>query len=164
MDLEYENGDFDILQSYYIEFLKNRNKILRTKFLNSLGYYEEIEEAVTKKEVIESSSIDGKFFRTTKIGELVRIIMDYLIANELLSDEDILKLREKSYSKKLGIWLPVLVASEHETKDASGRTRYYTNPLLINGKNYYLCREWKEDMRKPFVEWAKTKIGSEFST
>lgn len=161
MDLDYEEGDFDVLQTYYIEFLKNRNKILRTKFLNSLGYDEEIEEVAPKKEVKESSTFDGKFFRTTKIGELVRDIMDYLIANNLLSNEDIFNLRDREYSKKLGIWLPVLVASESETKDASGRTRYYSNPLSINGKEYYLCREWKEEMRKSFVEWAKAKIGIE---
>lgn len=161
MDLEYEDGDFDVLQTYYIEFLKNRNKILRTKFLNSLGYEEVVEEITSKKEVKESSTFDSKFFRTTKIGELVRDTIDYLIANDLLSDEDIFNLRDREFSKKLGIWLPVLVASESNTIDGSGRMRYYSSTINIKGKEYYLCKEWKENMRKPFVEWAKKKIGIE---
>ena len=161
MGLEYEDGDFDVLQTYYIEFLKNRNKILRTKFLNSLGYEEVVEEITSKKEVKESSTFDSKFFRTTKIGELVRDTIDYLIANDLLSDEDVFNLRDREFSKKLGIWLPVLVASESNTIDGSGRMRYYSSTINIKGKEYYLCKEWKENMRKPFVEWAKKKIGIE---
>ena len=161
MGLEYEDGDFDVLQTYYIEFLKNRNKILRTKFLNSLGYEEVVEEITSKKEVKESSTFDSKFFRTTKIGELVRDTIDYLIANDLLSDEDVFNLRDREFSKKLGIWLPVLVASESNTIDGSGRRRYYSSTINIKGKEYYLCKEWKENMRKPFVEWAKKKIGIE---
>ena len=159
MDLDYEDGDFVILQTYYIEFLKNRNKILRTKFLNSLGYKENVEENTPKKEVKESSTFDDKFFRTTKIGELVRETINYLIDNDLLSDEDIFNLSDKEFSKKLGIWLPVLVASESNTIDGSGRMRYYSSTISIKGKDYYLCREWKEEMRKKFVEWAKKKIG-----
>lgn len=161
MDLEYEDGDFDILQTYYIEFLKNRNKILRTKLLNSLGYKEIVEENTPKKEAKESSTFDSKFFRTTKIGELVRDTINYLIDNDLLSDEDIFNLSDKEFSKKLGIWLPVLVASESNTIDGSGRMRYYSSTISIKGKEYYLCREWKEEMRKKFVEWAKKKIGIE---
>ena len=38
MNIEYKKGDFEILKDFYIEFLRNRSKILKDKFLNSLGF------------------------------------------------------------------------------------------------------------------------------
>lgn len=161
MDLDYQEGDFDVLQEYYIIFLKNRNKVLRTKFLTSLGFADVAETPVEEKEVKESSTYDDKYFRTTKIGLLVRETFDSLIKDNLLTDDDIFNLKDKEYSKKLGIWLPVLQTNYNATLDNSGISRYYSEPIIINGESYYLCKEWKENMRKPFVDWAKKKLGVE---
>lgn len=161
MDLDYQEGDFDVLQEYYIIFLKNRNKVLRTKFLTSLGFADVEETPVEEKEVKESSTYDDKYFRTTKIGLLVRETFDSLIKDNLLTDDDIFNLKDKEYSKKLGIWLPVLQTNYNATLDNSGISRYYSEPIIINGESYYLCKEWKENMRKPFVDWAKKKLGVE---
>ncbi len=160
MDLDYHIGDFDVLQEYYLEFLKKRNKVLRTKFLTSLGY-DEVEEPIETKEVKESFAYDDKYFRTTKIGQLVRETFDSLISGNLLTSDDVFNLRDKEYSKKLGIWLSVLQTSYDATLDNSGISRYYSDPIEINGEKYYLCKEWKEQMRKSFVNWAKNKLGIE---
>lgn len=78
-----------------------------------------------------------------------------------LSKDDVFNLRDKEYSKKLGIWLPVLQTTHDATLDNNGISRYYSEPIEINGEKYYLCKEWTEQMRKSFVNWAKDKLGIE---
>lgn len=159
MDLPYSENDFDVLQTYYIEFLKNRNLTLKKKFLNSLGFSNTDSNSTDDtNEPSESTKFDDKYFRVTKIGILVKETFNYLITNKLLNGEDVFNLRDKEYSKKLGIWLPVLQVSYDATFDSSGNSRYYADTIVINGENYYLCKEWKEEMRNAFVKWAKAKI------
>ena len=158
MDITFANGEFDILKEYYLEFLQNRNKKLKEKFLASLGFNDDEDIAKNDIETKKTLSFDDKYFRTTKIGILVREIFDYLSKNNLLTNEDISNLKNRDFSKKLGIWLPILQTNYKETFDKSGISRYYENTIEINGENYYLCKEWKEEMRKNFVAWVKVKM------
>ena len=158
MDMNFANGDFDILREYYIEFLKNRNERLKKKFLVSLGFSDEEESVKYPIETKKTISFDDRYFRTTKIAILVKETFDYLSKNDLLKNEDISNLKDKTFSKKLGIWLPILQTNYEDTFDKSGKSRYYDNTIEINGNQYYLCKEWKEEMRNQFVAWVKVKM------
>lgn len=160
MDLPYSENDFDALQSYYLDFIKKRNRIIKTKFLASLGFTNVNENAQTVEITTNDpiSMFNEKYFRVTKIGELVCSTIKYLAENNKLDNEDIFNLKDREFSSSLGCWLPVLVTNESETRDKSGRSRYYQNKIIINGSEYYLCKEWKEEHRQKFVPWAKNML------
>ena len=161
MDLEYQDGDFDILRLYYVdEFLANRNKIVRKKFLESLGF-ENAEEVVAPVQEIQSETVfNEQYYRTTKIGHLVRETFNYLSRNGYFSDVDVKNLKNKDYSlKELGVAYPVLLEMDQDPHDSRGTMRYYKDFVEINGHKYYLTSEWFEHDRKLVVPWIKKKLG-----
>ena len=96
MDLEYQDGDFDILRLYYVdEFLANRNKIVRKKFLESLGFENAEEVAAPVQEIQSETVFNEQYYRTTKIGRLVRETFSYLSRNGYFSDVDVKNLKNK---------------------------------------------------------------------
>lgn len=157
MDLPYSTGDFDVLQTYYFEFIDKRNQIMKTKLLESLGFNMEEGKLEQNNQTDIVATFDEKYLRTTKIGELVKSCFDYLSKNNLLDENDVKNLCAKSYSSTLGTYLAILVTDENQTLDANGRRRYYLNPIRINDSDYYLCKEWVESNRKKVVEWFLSK-------
>ena len=163
MDIEYNENDFDVLQAYYIdEFLRKRNKIVKTKFLDSLGFdIKEAEKEVEATNLDSHNNIDDKYFRTTKIGQLVKQTMLLLAEQGKISPDDVFNLKDKEYSQNnLGCAFPVLVDKDNKTAtiDSNGKNRYYQDLITINGKQYYLCKEWFEHDRKLVVPWFHSKI------
>lgn len=156
MNLPYSENDFDALQTYYLDFIKNRNQVIKKKFLTSLGFDVNEETEESKSKMNESNKIfDDKYFRITKMGEMVSTIIQYLADNNKLDNDDVLSLKDREFSSSLGCWLPILVKNPEETKDGAGRNRYYQNKITINGVEYFLCKEWREENRKKFVPWAR---------
>ena len=161
MDLEYQDGDFEILKHYYVdEFLAGRNKIVRKKFLESLGF-ENPEENPTPVQEIQSETVfNEQYYRTTKIGRLVREAFNYLSRNGYFSETDIKNLENKDYSLgELGAAYPVLLEADQDPHDSHGSMRYYKDLIEINGRAYYLTSEWFEHDRKLVVPWVKKKLG-----
>ena len=160
MDLQYSEKDYESLLEYFIEFLKNRNDVLKVKFLQSLGYSGNLieEDKQEKFENIKYSIFDEQYFRITKIGKLVVQTINYLAKEKLLSQEDIDNLKNKEFSSKLGCWKPILVENQSETIDTNGIDRYYSKKLIINNKEYYLSKEWYEKNRNKYVSWIKNKL------
>lgn len=160
MDLPYTSNDFDALENYYLEFLRNRNEIVKSKFLESLGLHENPKSNIgyEAKHEMEIKDFDEKYFRITKIGLLVSQAMKYLCAHDLLSDEDVTNLENKDFSSKLGCWLPILVENESDTFDSNHRRRYYLEALEIFGKKYFLCKEWTEPKRCKIAPWLMRKL------
>lgn len=158
MDLPYTDSDFDALKEYYLEFIKSRNEIIKEKFLTALGFT--TTNATKTNEVEEHQlqyELDEKYLRVTKIGKLVVQSIKKLANENLLTDGDIFNLRDKEFSSRLGCWLPILVYDESDLGDR--RNRYYSEKITINGSNYYLCKEWREENRKKFLPWLKEVLG-----
>ena len=160
MDLPYSEEDYDVLLEYFIRFLKDRNDILKVKFLQSLGYNGDLiaQDKQEKIEVVEYSNFNEQYFRITKIGKLVVQTINYLAKKNLLSQEDIDNLKSKEFSSKLGCWKPILVENQNETIGTNGVNRYYSEKVIINNKEYYLSKEWFEKYRNKYVSWIKNKL------
>lgn len=158
MNIEYLENDFDVLKSYYFEFLKRRNEILKKKFLDSL----ELDDVQTDDDQELELSVEpysDKFFRTTKIGKLVRHCFSDLINNKKLTPEDVSNLQNREYSNKyLGCAYPILVLDSVNMDVNFESKRYYRDRLLIDGKEYHLCQEWYEHDRVKVVGWFKNKL------
>jgi hypothetical protein len=103
---------------------------------------------------------NGKITRTIngmKIGQFVQCIMQELYAKNLLPSEEIKKLQDKDYSKKVfNQNFEVLKSSDEDIFDKHGRARYYTKERYFGG--YYLTSQWLEKHWVPFLNWLKQYI------
>lgn len=159
MDLPYSFQDYDVLLTYFKEFLKKRNSILKVKFLKSLGYTVSSNTKVNiADEPLSMNLFTEDYLNNEKMGKLVINIFKYLVSNNLISNEDVVLLKTKEGSSNLGSWKPILIDYSESIVDVNGYTRYYADPIKINGNDYYLCKEWIEESRKKFVPWARKKL------
>lgn len=96
---------------------------------------------------IEKKTVDGM-----KIGQFVQFNMRKLFEKNLISQEELVNLQSKEYSKKVFDQnFQVLKNSEEEIASSDGRNRYYSNEKFFN--DYYLTSQWVERHWEPFTEW-----------
>jgi hypothetical protein len=96
-----------------------------------------------------------------KIGQMVQASFEYLAENNLLSDKTIVLLQNPSFSKALfNINYPCISMTDNTLPTAiqrniNGYPRYYKRTYEFNGKVYFLCNDWYERNREPFIIWLK---------
>lgn len=92
--------------------------------------------------------------------DFVKRTLRNMFDNNLIPQEEIKLLQTKDYSKQaFGLEYPLFEAAFTKTKDASGRSRYWSQPLY--GK-YYVCSQWwkqKMDIYElRFAKWIRCII------
>ena len=95
--------------------------------------------------------VDMTVYADRKIGEIVNSKLRDILENGNISVEELSNLQTKEYSKKIfDINYPLLAVIKI-------KSRYYANPIIINKKEYYICKEWYE-RNKPFlVKWIEDR-------
>lgn len=146
-----EDQLFEELNSYY-----NISNSYKKNIKSVMPKIDETDEVVN---LLRNESFTEEYFKSTKIGQLVRETFLYLFENDLLSDEELNDLMSKDFCrKKLGCAFAVLVEREEDTRDSLGRSRFYKEKYNYHGKEYYLCKEWFSNDKKYFVPWVLGKI------
>ena len=87
---------------------------------------------------------------TKKVGQIAnQDLRNTLITSPKVTAKDVMDLCNKTISHSLfGITYPVLATTPS--------IRYYKNPLVIHGKQYYLCSQWIEKHRTALENWIRT--------
>ncbi len=86
-----------------------------------------------------------------KIGEVVKSVVRPLLVDGHCSDEEITWLTQHDYCHQMfGTSFPVLSLTRVKT---NGVCRYYADPLMINGRKYYLSSQWYERQRERLTRW-----------
>ncbi len=76
-----------------------------------------------------------------KIGQIARMVLGRMLCDGCATDEEIVAIQTFEYSKEhFDLQYPLLKEAEGVERPA----RYYSNPILIKGKYYYMCSEWFE--------------------
>lgn len=160
MDLDYLDGDFAVLREYYFDYLNNRCSAVKEKFLAALGFATTIENKEEQSNNIDSADgFSDEFFRLERVGVVARKSIEYLLTHDLLSDEDFENVKNVEYCRKyLGCEFPLFAYNEQDTVDASGKKRYYAEPIKHSGENLYICSQWFESDRKRLVPWIKERL------
>lgn len=120
---------------------------------------------VTPKKTISSqikldlSNTEG--LERLKIGKLVRTSMNYLIKNDLLTENDLYLLQQESYSKQtFHLQYPLL--RKALSSDPENILRYWKGKVEIKGRLFFICSEWYEQPNnndRPYFEvWYRNKI------
>lgn len=82
-------------------------------------------------------------FNEMKIGAIVRTELRKLLEDGMVSDVEIQLMQTKEYSKEtFDIQYPLLMPSEGT--NGLHPARYYSVPITVHGKKYFLCSEWFE--------------------
>lgn len=117
----------------------------------------EIKES-NKKKSTKPERIDA--YAELKIGKLAQIVMRRILESGNVSQEEILLLQDKDYSKKmLDLNFPALV-KQNGNYD---KVRYYKDPVIVGEESYMLCSQWSESSAnndRPFlVKWIEEHEG-----
>jgi hypothetical protein len=92
------------------------------------------------------------------IGKYVRETLNQLIFEDRISREEVEKLQRADYSKQtFDIQFAFLKKGFHP--DSNERIRYWKNPVIINGEQFFVCSQWYEvpvNNDRPYYEsWLK---------
>jgi hypothetical protein len=135
---------------------------IRTVKLLNLDTQKDKKTLTNKEKETSSDSIAKTTEDGMKIGQFVQYHLTKAFEDNLISEEEIIRLQDKEYSKKeLNQNFEVLRSSDKETTDEGGKNRYYTKSKFCG--NYYLTSQWFEYHWIPFKKWLK-KIEKEYQT
>lgn len=95
-----------------------------------------------------------KVYSEYPVGLMANDILRKLLEEGKASESEIVDFLNKQKSREVfGLGYPVLIESR-----SNNPKRYYALPLVIRGKEYYLCSQWLEKNRENLVEWIVNHI------
>ena len=98
-----------------------------------------------------------------KSGKLATIIFTYALKQHLCDEIEIKNFTDSSYTrKKFHFKYPLFqIFPENNIQKSilspKGHNRYYKHPVLIDGKAFFICKEWFDYNRKDLLAWAFSK-------
>jgi len=120
------------LQMYNL-FAENKPKRISTQ--------KPVKVANQKLEIIDSKDLSG--LDEMKIGTIVRYVLRSMLENGEVSKEEVELMQTKRYSKEtFDLQYPLLIKEEDITDELWAR--YYSTPVEIRSKQYYICSQWFE--------------------
>lgn len=108
-----------------------------------------------KKEKSSIDIFDETSFQNVKIGYLAYELIKWVLENDRLSFQEITNLMTKEYTraKFKKVVYPVLAESKNANRGNSMQLRYYKDPVVVNGKNYFITSQWFEESREDLLIW-----------
>lgn len=157
---EFTDGDnVDSAEAFYV--IKKLYDVLGW-YIN-LGKLSKIEfdsfDTISQTLLVESKSISlGRSKSVTKSDEdeikagVIAQTRLKDILERLVSEEDIERLTSYEYSKNtFNISVPLLST----TRSGKSKARYYSNPVKIGSKRYYVCNGWNDNNKELLLNWMK---------
>lgn len=119
-------------------------------FTNERTVRKAVTNCIVKEDIIQTDTLSE-----LKVGKIANTILREALINGLASDDEVLLMQGKDYSKQtFGIDYPLLVSA-----DSKPIKHYYANTLTINNKKYCLCIEWFEGLanndRPLLIKWLE---------
>lgn len=136
-----------------VTFLKHLLDIFELEH-TELMLFIDVKNSLPNLEDFELKNID--LYREVKIGKLSEKVFEKLLTEELISDEELVNLLDKEYSKKtFGLYYPVLALNREDNRYNSPQIRYKSQSYTYKGKEYYLTREWYEENKERLIKYVK---------
>jgi hypothetical protein len=88
-----------------------------------------------------------------KIGTIAQTKLKDIL-ERMIDENDIEKLTSYEYSKEaFNISVPLISS----TRSGKSKSRYYTNPVKIGSKRYYVCNGWNDGNKNLLLNWINKK-------
>lgn len=100
---------------------------------------------------------DEKTYSALKVGELAKKLIGKALTDKKITDEEIILLHDKNYSKRLfpKNYYPVLADSADAHRGNGKTSRYYKDPVIVDGKEVFISSQWFENDRDNLLEWYR---------
>lgn len=151
----------ELLSNYSVEVVENAINEIEITFLNKSNTQHSTDS--TNKDAfniikMHNNLPNSQNSSNVKIGRYVQTTFSELVNSNKLKQEEINKLQNADYCKKIfDIQFPFLQKKFIQYTEL--RKRYWRNPILIFGEEYYMCSQWYEvpaNNDRPFYEnWLK---------
>ena len=118
----------------------------------------EIDSTITETQEQSISQLDA-----IKTGRLAKAIITYSLEKHLLDEAEIKCFSDSVYTRKrFHFKYPLFqIFPEDSINKASlitkGHNRYYQNPVMIDGKAFFICKEWFDYNRQELLSWGLSK-------
>ena len=84
-----------------------------------------------------------------KPGYIARTALRNVLASGNLSQQDIANLQDKNFCANIfGVGYPLLALNRDPA-------RYYSDPVSIGGKDYYICNDWYDRNKQALIDWIQ---------
>lgn len=145
-----------------ITTIMDNMKMTRVKDKEQVNVIEPQEKAVNNAD-IKTENVD-------KIGVYVQNSLEHLIEKDLLSEDLIENMLDRTWSKEVfHLSYPLLIKInpqkdiKEQIVDEKGRSRYWVKTYTVHGENYCVCNDWYEKNRKYFEDFlTQLKAGETF--
>lgn len=111
-----------------------------------------LDKSIEKK--IISKENNETINNSLKIGDFIQTRIFDFLEKEITSDNEISELSSHEYSFNIfGLKHPFI------SKERNGKTksRYYSKPIKILGKRYYVCNAWNDNNKQLLFKWCESK-------
>jgi len=157
-----KGDDVDSAESFYV--LKKLYDLLGW-YIN-LGRTEKIEfktfQDISKDLILLSKSNNYQIKEIQnesddiKIGTIAQTRLKDVL-ERMVEESEIEILTSYEYSKEnFNISVPLISS----TRSGKSKGRYYSNPVKIGSKRYYVCNAWNDGNKKMLINWIDKKTGS----
>lgn len=123
-----------------------------------------LKDPSSENQVIPQGTPGMERYYEKKVGVIANTSLRRLLESNQVSLEEINRFTTSVYSKKIfNLGFPLLKPLDHtsdikqQVKDEKGYNRYYSRPVRIMDKDYYLCSQWYEPSKKNLVKWIELK-------
>ena len=141
---EYKSEIVDPLYENISEIADGNELFVRAIKLNDL-----VSKCKKQKNVTAKNS-------EPKIGFIVNTRLRNFLLSKKLHEKDVLDLENKTYCMAhLGLKFPLLRLQKQGRDDSKGHSRYYAEPVKINGKMYYVTNDWYEQNKKKLLDYLE---------
>ena len=86
-------------------------------------------------------------YEQTKPGMLAQTALRKVLESGNVLQSEIDKLLDKEYCAIIFGLSYALLSQNRDTK------QYYSDPVIINGKEYFICNDWRERHKERLIEW-----------
>lgn len=149
----------DSAESYYVikklydllGWYINLGKLEKIKFYT----FQEISNSLftSKEDKLEFNEKNPNGRIEIKIGLIAQTKLKDIL-ERLIDIDEIEKLTSYEFSKEVfNISVPLISS----TRSGKTKSRYYSNPVKINSKRYYVCNSWNEGNKNLLLDWINKK-------
>lgn len=126
--------------------------------LDKIGFlpFREISDSIIKsKSSNKRDLVIEKDNDETKIGTIAQTRLKDVL-ERMVNEDDIEKLTSYEYSKEtFNISIPLISS----TRSGKSKARYYSNPVKIGSKRYYVCNSWNDGNKELLISWLNKMQG-----
>ena len=125
--------------------------------------FEQHKQSIEIDSTVETQEQSISQLDAIKTGKLAKAIITYSLEKHLLDEAEIKCFSDSAYTRKrFHFKYPLFQIFPEDSIDKAslitkGHNRYYQNPVMVDGKAFFICKEWFDYNRQELLSWGLSK-------